>query len=325
MIPFRLLVIMIVGSLCLTSCNRVKPPEILPITEVHQKFIDLCKTDYHLEVLLKPLANTLWIYIPTTEPIVDYKATPKSPDAQKEPKEKYTVKFLETSYHDHNFYIDYDIQKTKTYPPKDLGVGSDYSEKFSAINRNIFTAIMRSYFDVNPNEGASESQVDKAISENHLPQFFVVTIANIERGVKLEFTFTLDDFKKQAIGYLPYEEFSQRMIYEMSGDESMINDKTGEHLNVHEIDLSDFLAKQIANRINFKYGRSDFPPSSDTKAELLYHVNQAVDAYNFTDFDAVSLHDLADTTTEVVPKSDLAKYKEMPTPSEGTLHTIKFF
>ena len=49
--------------------------------------------------------------------------------------------------------------------------------------------------------------------------------------------------------------------------------------------MPDFLAKQIINRINFKYQRSNFPPSLETEKEILTHLKACLESGKQSNFD----------------------------------------
>jgi hypothetical protein len=75
-------------------------------------------------------------------------------------------------------------------------------------------------------------------------------------------------------------------------------------------------------RVTFKYQQSAFPPSADTRSELLRIAADTVAAYDFTDFTSVKLRDLDTGAAFVTPRADLADYASEP--SEGKLIHIRF-
>lgn len=310
----------------LGGCGGPAKPALVPLTEAHKKFVEICKKDYQLNVKLFPLKNTVWIYLPIDHPIVDYKATEKKAEDTKAGSERFNVNFLETAFKDGVFTVEHDISMVKSYP-KDYGYASNYTEEYNTKYRAVFSAVMQAYFSVGVETGENIRVVQ--LNTHHkaegVPEFFVISIADTSRGIQIQFLMNLEDYRKQAAGHLPPEEYTQRIIYEMSGNPAIVGDLEGSHLDYREVAWGEFLAGQITGRVNFKYGRSSFPPSADTKAEILHQVYRAVSAYDFQGFSAVELHDLRDGSTVKITREELQAHKKAPLPEGGKLHTIKFF
>ncbi len=123
---------------------------------------------------------------------------------------------------------------------------------------------------------------------------------------------------------IPHEEYTKRYLTEIRGSTSIVDDVSGEHLDYRRITMEEFLGKQLANRINFKYGRSDFPPSEDTVSEILNIVSTTVRLYEFEAFENIVLKDLDTDEQKTLSRSELTNY-ESEIPKEGKFHVIKFF
>ncbi|MDP8213073.1 MAG: hypothetical protein P9X22_07300 [Candidatus Zapsychrus exili] len=331
-IQTKLLALLLVIFLSI-SCGKKELPK-LTLEEAHQKFIAICKDEYGLDVSLKIADNTLWIYLPIDHPFYQYKASPPAPSTQ-EIVEKHKINKLDSEFKDSSFVISYDIVKDKIYPSKDPGYESKNHDEFSKKYRKIFEAILRSYFDlkestmpgfaVNAELEIEETKIDSYVQNASAPEFFVIVIADITSGLIIEYTANLDDYRRYANSSLPYEEYSKRLLYDMRGEVELVGDRQGKNLKTYAISWQSFLSRQMKNRINFKYGRSQFPPSDDTRKEILSAVVETIRFYNFEDFDSVMLNNLRNETNEVVSKEAIKKLtEESDDPSVGKFHVIKF-
>lgn len=283
------------GAAFLASCSKVTPPKIRPVTEAHQKFVTMCREEYKLPAVAEALKHTVWIYVPLQDNLMQLAATPDGPHKSGNSEERPAVKYLESSYDNRRFLITHDIRPEKTYA-QSQGYKMDYTSAYRLTSQHILTAVSRAYFQ------AADA-----------PQFFVVVTADVKNGVEIENIFYLEDLKRyMTMESIPQEEFLKRNIYEVKGKTDWIGDTAGRHLAHTEITMPEFLAKQIATRINFKYQKSSFPPSADTRAEILNVVAETFKNYNFTDFNYVELHDIATGRTETVSPAEI---QTAPTPT----------
>lgn len=319
-----------------TNCSRPLTPKSMTLSESDKKFISICHDDFDIDVTLKRFPDTIWAYIPTETSLIDLKADDKGPILVKEANEALSVKFLDGRFENNQFVIEYDIGPMKTYQ-KGYGYTTAYSEKIQSLQQKVFSALQQTYFTVDQIPGdiqfddpdkqqRRDDFVDAHLNAEKLPSFFVLVIADIKTGIELESIFYMDDLRK-SLGIAPTitpEEFQKRYVAEIRGHVNIINDTTGKHLNLREITLPYFLARQMVNRINFKYTRSSFPPSDETKKELLTIVKTAVHAYAFDQYEGVLLDDLNLGTQETIEKSELDAYTPDPASSEGKYHHIKF-
>lgn len=295
-------------SLFLSACSRATPPETAPLSEMHQKFLTICREEHKLNVVLKPLRDTLWIYVPLNDDLMKVSSTPEGTRKSDTAQGRQAVKYLDSIYSDRRFEITYDIHPDKNYP-QSPGYGLGYSSAYQKVSQQILTGVSRAYFE--PADA---------------PHFFVVVIADVKNGVEMENIFYLEDLKRyMAFGSLPQEEFLKRSIYEARGKMEWIGDTEGRHLAYTDIAMPDFLAKQMATRINFKYQNSSFPPSDDSRQELLQIAAQTLSSYAFTDFTTLRLHDLATDTFETISPEQLKRAGAQETSSlPGRLIHIKF-
>lgn len=278
----------------------------------------------------------MWIYVPIEQRIVDVKATDKGPFKSKEPQEKLTVKYIDAVITEDAINMDYDIAMGKGYG-KSYGYSQAYTKEYSKVQNNILMALKDSFFDVGKIAGDVEfvnvqknqshkKLVNSYVKTDNPPEFFVITISNIVKGIEIEILLNFDDYKKAMSPnpIIPHEEYTKRYITEIRGNTSIISDLEGKHIDYRDITLKEFLGKQLTNRVNFKYSRSDFPPSNDTIQELLKITATTVRLYSFNNFISVNLKDLVTGDIKTITRAELKAYEAEEKP-KGKYHVIKFF
>ena len=287
-IPSLLLILLLQG------CSK-SPAPIKNFPEANQKFLQLCKEEYHLDVLTKKVRKTLWIYLPMKESLFDYKGTKDGPKRSNKGTEKNSLQYFDGHYENAIFHFEYAVAKTMSYDV-DYGYKNTYSKQYQQKQSYILTAIFRAYSDL-------ENSADESV-----PEFFAVVITDIQRGAELTSLFDFDDFKRAQTGFLPSEEFLKRIISDVSGQESMIADAEGKHIKYHDISWTEFLTKQALNRIRFKYQQSDFKPGDNTEEEMITIVAETFQAYHFQDFKSVELKNLATQKEVIFEQSQLSTF-----------------
>jgi hypothetical protein len=274
----------------LLGCGKIDADKPLNLNEADQKLKDILGNEFKTAAVIQRSAGTLWIYIPLRESLMKIAATREGAQKSSTPEEKPAVRFLDASFSaaERLFLIRYDIGQQKAYP-QTPGYGVEYTEAYRRISQQILSAVSRVYFTV-----------------AEPPAFFVIVLTDIQDGTEIENTFYLDDLKKyMSMEAIPQEEYMKRSLYDLKGNLTFIGDAEGKHLDYKEITRPDFLARQIAHRINFQYQRSAFPPNDDPEAEILKHTAQTLRYYSFTDFTAVRLHDLQTDTMKTINQETL--------------------
>ena len=175
----------------------------------------------------------------------------------------------------------------KKIKKEDYGYSSSYTDTYIKDQNNIFTAVSDVFFNTQARKGEIE------------PQFFVITITDIKKGIETQGIFYLEDFKRYMTGDLPYEEYGKRFLADSKGGQSLIGDETGSHLKYRDIGMGEFLTKQIINRINFKFQRSDFPPPDDYDKSIVDIVADTLRYYDFKDYSTVQLVNLRPRSAEI--------------------------
>ncbi len=262
------------------GCTKTPPP-LNTASQAQVKFTKICQDEFQLTVLTNLIGNTLWIYVPFEKPIYDI-ARDETNEKQKEkisqaPPKRSSLLYIDGKTEDKSFHFEYDITPA-TKAAKPPGYSVVYTEDFAKTQNNILTALTRSFFelkeDVKP------------------PDFIVLVICDIKKGLEVKNTFNMEDLRQYTLGFLPQEEYLQRYLQDASGNKSFIGDTDGGYLDFKAVEWPDFLLKQIVNRVQFKYQSSDFPPGEDAESEILRIVQQVFKIYKFTDYRSVKLSDL---------------------------------
>lgn len=326
-----IITLILIASLAFTGCGKkdktpIEPPKL---SAVNEKFIALARDEFGYEdIKIRDVGRTLWIYLPLRKRIVDVKASKGEAKKTVEIFDKITVKNVQAGWTNDELNLAYDIQKSKTYQ-KDAGYGSNYSDEYSTAQQELMQAISRTYFDFAEELRLNSEDPENAKELPGVPTFVVMVIADIEKGVEIESMFNFEDLKKamSMIPSLTGDEFMKRYVADIRGSMGIIDDLEGQHLNYRDIDMKEFLARQIENRVNFKYVHSVTPPSDDTRQEVLGAISDALQGYQYFAVLGVTLNDQATNTTETLSKADLMAFFEahpLKEPTKGRLINIKF-
>ncbi len=312
----------LIATVCLLCGCKMAAPPITKLSDANKKFIAITKEDTGITPLLKEVNNTLWIYLPTEKSIINVKASGQKVSSSNKSTESITVKYIDAYFKGDAFHIEYDIARDKKYD-QNYGYTSAYSEEYQKKQRALLYNLQRAYGDMETVPGdvsfkdagkkaSHKGLVNAYVKTADAPDFFIFVVADIKNGIEAQTTIYSKDISKilSPVIQLPAEEATTRYLVDIHGDKGIINDKEGTHLDYKSLTLGDFLAKQIINRINFKYTRSSFPPSDIASDEILKAVAKSISLYSFNDFTEVILSDLRAGTTTHFSKADLERYKE---------------
>lgn len=317
--PLRLLPFFFLILLPLSGCSPQgsSEPEPASLSQSSQKFLEICRTEYDLNPAIRVLPNTIYVYLPIEDPILEIAASGSPSEASPQGIEKFAIRFLEAATQNDSMVVTYDVGKSKTYP-KSEGYGLNYPEGFQAKQRNLYTAFYRSHLDLMADHLPGDVEyLDSQKQQTHegtvrfrpkgVPDFIVFIAADIKTGIEVEAILNFLDFKRYMTQTLPQEEFTLRNVSRVFGDEAIIEDDAGEHVEYKDITWPEFLARQIEGRIRFQYGQSSFPPSDDPQKEITEAIKNTLKAYDSHPFDAVILKNLDDGTSEILERSKILK------------------
>ncbi len=291
---------LLLGSLlAFGGCAKPAPEPHYTLNEAQKRLVSVCKEDYHLDVTVKPAKDTLWIYVPSREPLVDISVPktatpPATPPPEKKPGKSLALNFLDAAFKGRVLDIQYDIGQVKRYPAQDAGYNYISPEKFQQNLQNVPTALVRVFGDLAPAEQ---------------PRFIVIVFADIVKGLEYRMIGYFPDLLRGSTDSTFVEEYRQRIIVDgPQGNAGLINDAAGKNLRPVEITWPEFLKKQILARIRFKYQQSSNPPKPNAVEEILAQVYATVSAYDYKDFDNVRLEDLGNDKTLDFRKEQLSTF-----------------
>ena len=279
---------------------------------MQKKFELKCRKDYSLNVITRLVGRTFWIYAPTDKPLFDFAAeTPAPPDPLKKPA-KYELLYINGIYKNNAFDFEYDvIPKTKSDLASE-GVKNEGTDYFNKLYNNLFTAVTETLLD--PKTPVS---------------FVVISITDIKKGIEARYTFFLEDYRMASVEGIPYDEFSKRVLQESKGSTDFIGDEIGQHLEYNDILMPDFLAKQMVNRIRFKFSQSDFPPQENYEEAIIGTIADTTRYYHFKNFKEVHTNDIRNKKKMIFTPKQLDffgedKPKDESSKSNGKLIHIIF-
>jgi len=300
----------------LTGCVNPRPEPNPTLAEANAKFLEICREEYSITPKVVALDNTVYVYLPVEHPIVSLKASgvPKT-NRQASEKER-ALLFSDGNFANNSFHVSFDVGPQKAYP-QDPGYDYNPDERVTRTQHFLLHSLSRVYNELDqdsapgdreyldPNKESTHEGVVRFKPVKHAPDFVSIIITDIVNGLELVNTFHYKDYQHYSFGHLPVEEFYKRNLQKIVGNINAIGDYEGEHIDYKEITWPEFLAKQIKNRIDFKYNQSAFPPSDDDEKEILKIVNETLSAYNFNALDEVRLENLDGNFVSVFGKEDL--------------------
>ena len=272
----------------------------VPATDLQKKFETKCRKDYNLNIITRIVGKTFWIYAPTDKALFDFAAdSPSPPDPLKKPA-KYDLLYINGSYKNNSFVFEYDvIPKVKS----DLlgeGIRNEGTDYFNKLYNNLFTVVTETLLD--PNTPIS---------------FVVMSITDIKKGIEARYTFYLEDYRMASVGGLPSEEFEKRVLQEEKGSTDYIGDEIGQHLEFNDINMPDFLTKQMVNRIRFKFTQSDFPPQENAEEAIIGIIADTTRYYHYKDFKEVRTEDIRTKKKMIFVPKQLDFFGEDKPKNEG--------
>jgi len=270
--PKPLFFILPLITILICGCG-FKEEQLYSKDEAERKFVQICKDEYNWDVNTKLIGNTFWIYIPYQQDILQFKVN-RFPQIS-----KFAVASLKGNFLNKTLYFEYQIAPL-VKSEEDKGFTNALVDKVNEDFYHLLNVIYRVYFNA-----------------QQQPEFYVIVIADITNGIEIIYTIYNDDLKKAYNDAIASEEYYKRILQDIRGSPTIINDKTGRHLTYNKIDLGQFLAQQIVQRIRIKFlgGDSELLKVTQEKIsdEILKIISYCLGAYEFQDFSMVILEDLS--------------------------------
>ncbi len=298
------------------GCAKSESPIKITYTEAQKLFEAKCREEFDLHVITRLVGGTLYIYFPTKEPLFDYASSESDkPPAEEAKPSKFALQYVDGNFKDKKFKFEYDVVDRKKVKADDYGYSSSYTDNYIKQQNNLFTAINDSFFGAEAVKGETE------------PKFIAMVITDIKKGIETRSTFYLQDFKRYMSGDLPYDEYMKRFLADTKGGPALVGDEIGSHIEYKEVGMGEFLAKQIINRINFKFQRSSFPPSDDYDNDIIGIASDTMRYYEFGGFTAFQFSNLRTGKKYLFEPQQLDGFSDEPeekSKSGGKLIHIRF-
>ena len=143
-----------------------------------------------------------------------------------------------------------------------------------------------------------------------MPQFVVVMVADIRKGIATKSTFYLKDLRQFVTEALPPDEYYMREINEIIGKEDLIQDKLGKNAPYAEITWPYFLTEQIKTRIKYKFTNADLSDDAVPATEIAKAAANTLRFYPFAEYTGVLLYDVRSKKELDLTKNLLKGYTE---------------
>lgn len=316
----RFLTFLIAGvfSVLLISCSEKMPTHRYTQSDAEKKFLKICREDNKLPVQLFESGNTIWIYLPMEEELINQQGSLKN-DLTKS-KRKFLLNTFEGEHKDTQYLFLLDLTDgIKT--DKDQGIKSDVTEKFIKNRLTIYGAISEAFFDINELPGdrkfanAKDNKTRQDMLENYIPkgkepEFIGIVITDIKKGLAYKTVLNLHDYKLYRSEVLTPDEYNLREISELYGNAHLVGDKEGKNIEIKPIIWSWFFIEQIKNRVNFKFLRSDFPPNQDMIIEIASIIADTFRYYQYVDYSNVLIKDLREKASYNFNQPQISSFEE---------------
>jgi len=254
--------------LFISACSSSVTPSFLK-EDIVDAVKDICKKEYQLQLKIKLVGQTLWVYMPL-EDIVTKSENP----------EKYIERFLiedkKNSLSEGILRVNYFI---KPIEEKEVQQEMALDKKVNEKIFNVLQVIRRVLFSTDN-------------SKINSPLFFCIVTADIKNGFEIKQIFHLSDLKKLSFGFISQTEYQHRIVQDTLVSLLIIGDTEGRHLDYQDITLEDFITSQIQNRIRIKFQKPEVEKNADIDKEVLKIVTYTVNAYNFKNFTLLEMINL---------------------------------
>ena len=237
--------------------------------DINQTIQDICKKEFNIDLTSKLTGQTLWVYFPVEDILVE----------STEPKkniERFDIEKLETSF---NNGIIENKSAIKPIPEKETTQGSDLDKTIMEKVSNVWGVIRRVIFSMERSKGKE-------------PEFLCMVTADIKNAIEITTTSYTLDLKKIFYGLISWEEYQHRTIQDININPMVIGDKEGLSLDYKEINLNDFIVAQIEQRIKMKFQKPEVDINADIDKEIIKVAIYTIKTYNFKDFTEITFNNL---------------------------------
>lgn len=238
--------------------------------EIDKAIQDICKTEYGIDVKVKLVGLTLWIYLP----VEDMLAKSDKPEKYLE---RFAVEDNRAKFQEGTLKLEYIIRGVAE---KEKFQEYKYNKIVLDKINNVWKALRRVLFSM------------ERLKEENEPKFFCLVIADIKNGFETKEVFYYLDLKKVSYQFISWTEYHHRVMDESDMSPEIVGDKEGLHLNYKDITLEEFVALQIQHRIRLKFQKPEVDKNADIDREILKITAYTVKTYDVRDFLGVELNNL---------------------------------
>jgi len=230
---------------------------------------DICKKEYDVDVTVKLIGQTLWIYLPLEDIF-------EKSDKPEKFIEKFAVEDSKKTFENGNLKIEYLIKNVADQEKfHDIKYNKAVMEKIN----NTWKALRRVLFSM---EQPKKSEL----------QFICMITADIKNGFEIKELFYIEDLKKVSYNFISWGEYQHRTIQDTIISADIIGDKEGKRIVYTDISWEKFIISQIEHRIKLKFQKPEVDRNADIDKEILKIVATTLKIYGFRDFSSVELVNL---------------------------------
>ena len=251
-----------------SGCSSSTKPTYLKENTV-RAVEDICKNEYSIDVKVKRVGSTLWIYLPVKDIFVESQKPEKYIERFKieQNKDKFEAGVLKLEY---LINVIAENEKEQLYK-FDKKIAKQINDVWSALRRVLFS-------------------MDR--SKENQPRFFCFVITDINKGFEIRQIFYNLDMKKISYGLISWGEYQHRTIQDIELIIEAIGDKEGRYLAYKDITMDDFISGQIQHRIKLKFQKPEVDSNADIDKEIMKIAVRVIKTYAFNDFRGLELVNL---------------------------------
>jgi len=267
--------------LLFSGCSSSLTPTYLK-ENIDKAIQDICKAEYNLDVKVKLVGSTLWIYLPL-EDIFEKSEKPEKYF------EKFSLEQIRNIPSDASLKFAYLI---RAVPEKEKT--QEYKYKKDTIEKinNVWKVLRRVIFSL---DRSKETE----------PTFYYLITADIKNGLEMKELFYSLDLKKVSYEYISWEEYQHRTIQDTDFGAQIIADTEGMHIHYRDITMKEFITEQIIHRIRLKFQKPEVDKNVDIDREIIKVIAATVKIYDFKEFNFVELNNLENNNKLLLSRPSL--------------------
>lgn len=256
--------------LILSGCNFSTKPTYLK-EDVTKAIQDICKKEYKLDVAATLTGQTLWVYLPVEDIMV-------KPDKPKKSTKYFSIDKNSCGFIGSSIDLTYSI---RPIAPKTEYQQLEFNKKTSEKARSVLGVLMR----VLP----STHQLKKGNIE-----FACIVIADTKNKFMLIEIFYYKDLRRITFGLLSLDELQRRTV---------ISVEEGLDMEYRDITLPEFITEQIRSRVQLEFETGEARKNIDIDKVIEKIAVHTIRAYEFKDFNELSLYDDLSKKTVILNKA----------------------